>query len=246
MHVTKWRAIVFDLDDTLYAERQYVISGMRAVADWAHRELGLSARRSFAELRALFHAGVRGDTFDRWLASHGLNHHGRVAAIVQVYRAHRPRITLRDGVRRLLERLRRTHRLGLVTDGPLAVQRQKVAALQLQPLIHATVFSDTWGRAAWKPSVRPFLAVLDRLSIRGSEAVYVGDNPTKDFRGPRQLGMETIRVRRADGLYRDLEPPSVEYAPDMEIARVEELADLAGLRSRTAAALSADSCLKNS
>ena len=66
-----WQAIVFDLDDTLYPERAYVLSGFRAVAAWAAGELGLPVTQGFAELRRLFDDGVRGDTFNRWLESHG-------------------------------------------------------------------------------------------------------------------------------------------------------------------------------
>lgn len=221
----RWKAIVFDLDDTLYAERDYVLSGLRAVADWARVELGLPAGRSFAELNRLFESGVRGDTFDRWLSGHGLRPNGRVAAMVDVYRRHRPQITLDRGVRELLERLGRSHHLGLVTDGYLEVQRRKVAALGLEQHFRAIVYSDSLGRQAWKPSPRPFRLVLERLDVPSAAAVYVADNPAKDFRGARLVGMATIRIRRPDGLYRHLEPASPEDAADLEIASLRRLCD---------------------
>ena len=62
--------VLFDLDDTLYAERDYVFSGFEAVARWAEPRLGLPAKESSAELRRLFDCGVRGNTFNRWLESH--------------------------------------------------------------------------------------------------------------------------------------------------------------------------------
>ena len=49
-----WQAVIFDLDDTLYPERQYALGGMRAVAAWVRRELGLPENRSYRELRQLF------------------------------------------------------------------------------------------------------------------------------------------------------------------------------------------------
>ena len=39
----KAEAIVFDLDDTLYPEREYVFSAYRAVAKWIERHLGTAA-----------------------------------------------------------------------------------------------------------------------------------------------------------------------------------------------------------
>lgn len=224
--MTRWQAIVFDLDDTLYPERDYVLSGMRAVANWAQGELGVPAQRSYAELRQLFENGVRGDTFNRWLASRGIDLDERVAAMVEVYRRHEPQIALEPEVRELLKRLGRGCRLGLVTDGYLEVQRRKVAALDVERHFQAIVYSDALGRDAWKPSTRPFQEVLDRLSVPGSEAVYVADNPTKDFVGARQVGMATVRVRRPDGLHRDLQPASAEYAADIQIAKLADLETL--------------------
>ncbi len=66
--------------------------------------------------------------------------------------------------------------------------------------------------------------VADRtLGIDGSEAVYVADNPEKDFFGARKVAMGTVRVRHRDGLYRHLEPPSDEHAPDAEIEVLDDL-----------------------
>ncbi len=221
--MSRWQAIVFDLDDTLYPECDYVLSGMRAVAVWAQSELGLPAERSFAELRQLFEEGARGDTFDRWLSGHGLRLDGRVAAMVRVYRRHRPQITLEPEVRELLIRIGRDHRLGLITDGYLEVQQRKVAALGIEDCFQAIVYSDAIGRDAWKPSTRPFEAVLQRLSVAADQTVYIGDNPGKDFRGARQVGMHTIRVRRPGGVYYDLQPACDDDAPHAEIATLDEI-----------------------
>ena len=218
-----WRAIVFDLDDTLYPEQTYVLSGFRAVATWAEEHLGISRHQSFAELRRLFDEGVRGDTFNRWLESHGLKPDDWVSQMVQVYREHNPHITPYLEVPGLLQRLRLRYRLGLVSDGYVEVQKRKLAALGLTPCFDVLVFSDEWGQEAWKPNSWPFGVVLERMSIRGPEAVYVGDNPAKDFLGARQVGMWTVRVRRPDGLYNHLEPPSPEYAPDVEIETLNDL-----------------------
>jgi len=224
--VKRWQAIVFDLDDTLYLEREYVRSGLRAVAVWAEDELGFPTEQTFAELCRLFEDGVRGDTFNRWLAARGLEPDEWVAPMVAVYRRHEPQIALRPQTGQLLVRLGRDYRLGLVTDGYLEVQQRKVAALDLQRHFTAIVYSDALGRDAWKPSPRPFAEVLSRLSVSGDAAVYVGDNPTKDFLGARQLGMDTIRLRHPEGLHCDLEPASAEHAADMEIGAIEDLESL--------------------
>jgi putative hydrolase of the HAD superfamily len=217
------RAVVFDLDDTLYPERSFVLSGLRAVAMWVEDHLGISADQAFTELYQLFEGGVRGNTFNRWLESRGLKAEDLVSQMVQAYREHEPHIEPYPEVPGLLRRLRLHYRLGLLSDGFIEVQKRKLNALGLTACFDVLVFSDEWGREAWKPNSRPFEIALERLKVTGSEAVYVADNPTKDFLGARQVGMWTVRVRRPDGLYSHLEPPSSEYAPDFEIETLDVL-----------------------
>lgn len=217
------QAVVFDLDDTLYPERAYVLSGFRAVAAWAEEQLDIPADQTFVELRQLFNEGVRRNTFDCWLENQGFHANRWAPQMVAVYREHQPQITPYPHVLEPLQRLRHRYRLGLVTDGYLAVQQRKLACLGVEPFFDAVVFSDELGPEAWKPSPRPFQVVLERLEITGPEAGYVADNPTKDFFAARHLGMWTVRVRHPDGLYRHLEPPSAEHAPDVEIESVDRL-----------------------
>lgn len=217
------RAIVFDLDDTLYPERSYVLSGFHAVATWAEKHLGISHYQGFNELCQLFDEGVRGNTFNRWIESHGIKSEGLVYQMVQVYRKHYPRIEPYPEVPELLQCLRPRYRLGLVTDGYAEVQKRKLTALGIVSYFDALVFSDEWGQEAWKPSSRPFEIAVQRLGVNSFEAIYVGDNPIKDFYGPRSIGMYTIRFRYYDGLYSHLEPPTPEHSPDAEIKGLTEM-----------------------
>lgn len=216
----RWQAVIFDLDDTLYPERSFVLSGFRAVAAWLTETQAVAD--GYAELAALYESGVRGDTFDRWLAGRGLPA-SLAPQMVQVYRAHRPAIRPFPGVPDLLARLLPRCRLGLISDGYLAVQQGKLAALGLAGCFDAVVFSDAWGRAAWKPSTRPFEAALAQLDVAAAGAVYVADNASKDFLGARQLGMAAIWLRRPEGEYAHLAPPTPAHAPDLTIASLDEL-----------------------
>lgn len=219
----KWQAVIFDLDDTLYPEHDYVLSGFRAVSTWAETHLGIPATQSFEELKALLNAGVRGNTFDRWLASHQIPVNGAAQEMVRIYRNHAPTLTPFPEVPDLLSSLKSTYRLGLLSDGYLEVQQRKLYALRLTPYFDAVVFSDAWGREAWKPSVRPFAEILARLRTDAGASIYVGDNPTKDFLGARQIGMFTIWIKRPEGFYASLQPPTANHAPDLKLNSLEEL-----------------------
>jgi putative hydrolase of the HAD superfamily len=216
-------AVIFDLDDTLYPERDYVLSGFQAVARQCCSELGISAEQAFAELRSLFAQGVRADTFNRWLAMHGRTEAPLVPRLVDVYRQHRPAIRPFPEIPALLARLRPRYRIGLLSDGYLGVQQRKFAALGCGGYFDAVVFSDTWGRSAWKPSAIPYEAAMRLLGVPPGAAVYVADNPRKDFLGARRSGMRSIRLRVPEGEYTALEPETAEHAPDHTVTSLAEL-----------------------
>jgi putative hydrolase of the HAD superfamily len=173
--------------------------------------------QGLSELLGLFNSGIRGDNFDRWLKFHNLNSKELVTKVVQIYREHNPQIHPYPEVKELLQRLHLNYRLGLVSDGYVEVQKRKLISLNLISFFDIIVFTEELGREFWKPNPQPFNFILQRLNIRGPDAVYIADNPIKDFLGARKVGMWTVRVRRLDGLYSHMEPQSFEYASDIEI-----------------------------
>ena len=221
----RWRAVVLDLDDTLYPEAAYVRSGFRAVAARAQETLGVPAVEAEAELVALFQEGVRGDTFDRWLAARGLGGGVAVGDLVAAYRGHAPEIAPFPEAGPLLRGLRAEgSAVGLLSDGDPAVQGRKLDALGLREAFDAIVVTGELGPDAGKPSPRGFEEVLRRLGdAPPGEAVYVSDNPAKDFVGARRAGMRSIRVRRPGGIYATLEPETPEHAADTEVRELDEV-----------------------
>jgi putative hydrolase of the HAD superfamily len=113
-----------------------------------------------------------------------------------------------------------------VTDGWLAVQRRKVEALGVEPLLDALVISDELGRDFWKPHPKPFLNCCARLGVEPSEAVFVGDNPERDMVGARRAGLASIRIRRPGGYFEATEFGGSEARSDFEIHQLTELESL--------------------
>jgi len=185
--------LAFDLDDTLYDERTYVESGLRAVAAHGRDRFGWDADRSFGEMIAILDAEGRGKVFDRWLAAHGRAGKGLVAECVRVYRHHRPQLALSPEAAALLPRLTR-HPLYLVTDGHKLVQQRKVEALGIAPLFRRVFITHRYGIRHAKPSLHCFERIrgLERAAWR--DLAYVGDNPAKDFVSLNAAGAQTVRL----------------------------------------------------
>ena len=219
------KAIVFDLDDTLYPERQYALSGFAAVADWAEGALGIPQDQGYAELETYFNDGVRGDTFNRWLETHDGDPEQWVPEMVKRYRDHTPTLEPYPETHSVLQRLKESYRLGLITQGHGPGQQRKLEALELVDYFEEVLIMGEEDRQDWKPSQVPFERLLATLGLEGSQAAYIGDNPLKDFVGARKLGMQTVWVRRPEGEHVDDVPPGPEYYADLE------LPDLTGLEA---------------
>jgi len=189
--------IVFDLDDTLYLERDYAFSGFRAVDRYLEAR-GTKGLYSYAT--ALFLDGVRGTIFDGALKALRVEiAEELIQELVRVYREHVPTIQLAPDAIACLSALKDRHELALITDGPSASQWRKIEALGLGRFISKIIVTDDLGSDYWKPSRKPFEMAQGRRDPR--DCVYVGDNPGKDFVAPRALGWRSIRICRKDGLH---------------------------------------------
>lgn len=202
------RLIVFDLDDTLYPERDYVHSGFEAVARAFEAEL----RPPFdlaARMEQVFESGNRGHVFDTVLTD--LDRPREPALIqrmVDVYRDHPPHIRLFADADAALNRLTGRFKLALLSDGFLAAQRRKVDALGLTERIDSVVLTDELGRDYWKPDPRAFESLASGFKLGGRQCAYVADNPSKDFVAPNALGWLSVMVRRSGALYADRPVPA--------------------------------------
>jgi putative hydrolase of the HAD superfamily len=221
--------VVFDLDDTLYLERDFVRSGFAAVGAWLGAHYGVVDFEAHAW--DLFLAGRRGDVFDRTLPQLGLDPQpGLVRRLVEVYRQHPPTIGLEPAATELLEALGGRCRLAVLTDGYHDTQRRKIAALALDTRCRPIVCTDQWGRAHWKPSPRGFVHIQQALEAPPERCIYIGDNPAKDFRAPKALGWRTLRLRHPLGEHAGAAAASPRDEADATVTSLAELtaADLLG------------------
>lgn len=174
------RTIVFDLDDTLYAEEDYVLSGKRSVAtfilDYFHRDMREKIIAADDFLTIIVDELQLPDAVKTSLLWH--------------YRLHEPIINLRPGAAACIASLRqRGDAICIVTDGRSVTQRLKIRALGLDP--DAIFISEEVG--AEKPSPQAFEAV--ERQYPADRFVYIGDNTDKDFVVPRQRGWCTLGLR---------------------------------------------------
>lgn len=189
----KARAIVFDLDDTLYPHAAFVRSGFKAVARRLARARGLSASMVYSVLDRARSGGERGRELQTLCRRVGLSS-SQVPALLRVVRGHTPALRLPVESRRVLMSMRRLWRVGILTNGMPHVQRRKIRALGVDDLVDAVVLAAECGDGSGKPASDGFRAVLAHLAIEPADAVFVGDDARADMQGAAAIGMSTIHV----------------------------------------------------
>lgn len=189
--------VVFDLDDTLYPERDFAISGFRAAGRWARETLGLEGLAE--DMTRLLDEGHLGALFAMALAARMPDHTAaHLDDLRRAYRLNDPELSLFADAAGALDTFAALGPIGLITDGTLAMQQSKVRALGIAPRFHTIVYTDALGgdRAYFKPHQRAFERIEAAIGHAGDRFVYVGDNPSKDFVAPNALGWTTVWIDR--------------------------------------------------
>jgi len=217
---------VFDLDDTLYVEYDFVIGGLRAVADDLAGRYGGKSADHYHALMELHNTRCR-DKFQVILTRlGGVPNPQRVGEMVAIYRTADRELHLQDDADRALSRIRRAGikiKSAILTDGPIEGQKTKVALLGLAGRVDYILFTAEHGRDFDKPSVKGFRYLGERFNVPAGRCVYIADNERKDFAGPNRLNWQTVKIIRPNALYSDYEDPDPAYRPDNIITSFDEL-----------------------
>ena len=203
------RAILFDLDDTLFDHRR--ASGMAIGALHAAHAPALCF-----EQFALKHAEVLEAFHTRFLNGEFTLDEARVARMQTLFAAfdlkldasaaeraarlyreqHRANRHLLPGVMELLETLREHCRLGIVTNNSTVEQIDKLRALDIAHFFDAVVISEEVG--VTKPDPKIFSIALERIGASARDTVFVGDNWTNDIGGAVNAGMAAVWLNHND------------------------------------------------
>ena len=185
------KVVVFDLDDTLYKEVDYLRS--------AYRYIACQLAASEVEREEIYGTlyGAYSEGHDAFVALMERYNDKTVTkeTLLHWYRTHKPQISLTDGCSEFLARLLANGcRLGIITDGRTVTQTNKIAALGLYEYIadEDIVISERFGSE--KPSPANYLHFMDKY---GAEArfYYIADNTAKDFIAPNRLGWTTVCLK---------------------------------------------------
>jgi HAD superfamily hydrolase (TIGR01509 family) len=94
----------------------------------------------------------------------------------------------------VIKALKCDHSLGVITNGPGDVQREKLTVTGISLYMDVSLSSGDFGIG--KPDPRIFLRALELIKVSHEEAIFVGDSIKDDVLGAKGVGMYTIWINR--------------------------------------------------
>lgn len=209
--------MVLDLDDTLYSERDYQLSGYRFIAS----HLQSLYQQDISSL--IDNADKEGkDVLSELCIALALPESMK-ESLLWMYRLHIPSIQLSSDTRQMVSKLESScYALAIITDGRGISQRNKLLALGLEKV--ETLVSEEWNEV--KPGKKRFQEIEKRYP-RAKQYVYIGDNIKKDFITPNKMGWITIGIRNNGSNIHPQELSSVDdsYLPNYWVCSFSSIKD---------------------
>lgn len=217
------KLIVFDLDDTLYDEFQFVQNGFKEVAKYLSNKYAIHVDELYKVMLELLNKYGRGTIFNKLCEKYNFNE--EIMNLVEIYRNAKGKFKLYDDSYEVLKKLQHNYKLGIITDGKAAVQWNKIKCLGIENFFDKIIVTDDFGREYWKPHEYSYKKMLEYFKCEPKEAIYIGDNPAKDFIGARKVGFYTVRIIRECGDNMKLEEEKG-YEADFTINNLKELINI--------------------
>ena len=208
------RAIIFDIDSTLYTNAAYAFEQVDCQARRFAALRGITneeARKMIADYRKKYAAenGGKKVSLSNTLRSFGIS-------IEQSVQWRRELIEPADflGVDSKLQdalvQLKKKYKLLCVTNNPILPAQKTLAALGVEKLIEVLVGLDTCNLS--KPAKEPFLLAAKKAGVFPKNIISVGDRYDLDIAPALELGMGGVLVRGVEDVYNlpELLPPLVD------------------------------------
>lgn len=212
--------VVFDLDDTLYPEVEFLISAFREISRKLAAENDLDVNTIYLHMMDRYEKGteVFQDTLKHFQLKRG------VTDLLTWYREHVPDISLTSETSHVLNFVKKhAYKTGLITDGRSLQQRNKIKSLGLVDFFDEVIISEEFGSE--KPEKANFLH-FTKLYGDG-DYWYIGDNTSKDFIAPNLLGWDTVCLV---GDERNIHPQSFdkdrEESPKFFVTSLKDVLDI--------------------
>ena len=225
MQMEDIKAVIFDLDDTLYPQIEYTRQSLLASAPYIAEISGCGVEIVNENLNIIlgWHGIEYKRIYDDLFEAISFDGKPYLQDILKLFRGCKPKISAYQNVYKVLDELNVSYRLGMITDGYEEAQKYKINELNLNDYFEKVLITDTLGIENRKPSSVPYEKLLEIMELAANECVYVGNDPRKDFIACKKLGMKSVRIKQGD--YKNLVLDQ-EYEADYCVDDIINLLDI--------------------
>lgn len=219
----KSKTIIFDLDDTLYNEIDFLISAYNEISIFLSKNIEKLAKPKDI-FDSMYDAYLKGkDVFSSILELLEIDNITN-NDLIKIYRNHTPSIELSSDAVCLLDYLLlNDYNVGLITDGRSVQQRNKIKSLGLEKYFQEIVISEEFGSE--KPDLKNFQFFEKKFP--NTNYFYIADNPKKDFITPKKNGWITIcLLDKGRNIHKQNFNVASEYLPDIYVKEISELLEI--------------------
>jgi putative hydrolase of the HAD superfamily len=188
------KAVLFDLDDTLYDRDELVRRVVRDQYDAFQHELRSVRKDDF--VGRVLQLDDYGYADKHALYATVVGEYGLTPALIQrlvdnFWTSYDDKCELPQDTRITLHTLRQNGiKVGVITNGGTERQQRKLESLGISSWFDVILISETEG--VRKPDTEIFRRALDRCGVQACEAIFVGDHPDTDIGGALQAGLRAV------------------------------------------------------
>ncbi|MFT6989276.1 MAG: putative hydrolase of the HAD superfamily [Paraglaciecola sp.] len=181
------KAIIFDLDNTLYDESVYILAVFQLFAK--------NNQIDAAPVLSNYHKGLRknnSDILEELLRMAGANNSANHIELFNYYASASVDVSLAETIKSLLKELRdKGYKLGLLTNGVISVQQNKVRILDVARYFDDIQYARSRGSEFEKPHQSAFKHSCMALGTEPHQTLMVGDDQVNDIQGAVKVGLKT-------------------------------------------------------
>ena len=214
--INKNTHIVFDLDDTLYKEIDFVKSAYIYVCEYIRSRFGIDF---FSQIQECIDDGI--NFYDYIISKLHHKHNFSIEKYLELYRFHYPKLSLSADTTEFLNNISdRKIGFSIITDGRSISQNNKIKALGLSHLAQNIIISEETGYK--KPHVNNF-KIIEKV-YPDKKFLYIADNTSKDFLAPNTLKWDTVcLLDNGQNIHKQNFDLQIKYLPKIKINYLKEL-----------------------
>jgi len=228
----KLKAILFDVDDTLFDRKQAQLNVLHIIVD------SLPEVFNTLDFNRVAEASAESDRltiaeFDAGATSDGIRDRRnklllKILGLPEIIAPKLSQIYVRElpacdtpvtGAIQLIRELSGKYELGAVSNGLPDVQYGKLKNIGVRDMLSCIVLSEEVGMR--KPDPEIFLYTVRLLGRQPDECLFVGDSYISDITGAKKAGLYTCWFNRVGAL-----PPDNELKPDYVVTNLLQILEL--------------------